>query len=394
MRIPAPLLAACMALAAGGCMPLHPANPMTADPCPELVVFSGFRWRVSTGRMQGDARWSRCQVEVRDGALVLRLSRAAGEPFLGAQLALAAGDDEAHLGFGRYEFRIDPVPSASLPPRAVFAMFSYGGPSGIDRRGVWGYNEIDVEINRSWLRTDDGREIGAPPVYTVWPAAPSGRRRTGRGSPASHHVPGRPDPDPLASPTLHTFDWAPGSVRFASRHPDDTAPFSAWTARDEELGAGAVPSAPMVPMINLWTVAGSRSRGASIEKQGCSLAYPCGAWTVVVVRSVRLPVPIHEHAGDGQHGPPGTPLSDPLVVRVTDARGRPMPDVAVEFSIMDGGGTLSCDGALASARLTTSTDADGLARAAWTLGGAGAQQVQARAVSGTQPPATFTAHLR
>lgn len=153
MRISAPLLAACVALAAAAaCVRLHPPNPMTADPCPETIEFSGFRWRVSSGRMQGDARWSRCQAEVRDGALVLRLSRAAGEPYLGAQFALAAADGEAHLGFGRYEFRIDPVPSESLPPRGVFAMFSYAGPSGIDRRGVWGYNEIDIEINRSWLR--------------------------------------------------------------------------------------------------------------------------------------------------------------------------------------------------------------------------------------------------
>jgi len=370
--------------AAGGCVPLHPANPMTADPCPEIVEFSGFRWRVSTGRMQGDARWSRCQVEVRDGALVLRLSRAAGEPFLGAQLALAAGDDEARLGFGRYEFRIDPVPSASLPPRGVFAMFSYGGPSGIDRRGVWGYNEIDVEINRSWLRTDDGRAIGTPPVYTVWPAAPSDRRRTSRISPATHHVSGRTLRDPLASPTIHTFDWAPGSVQFASRHADAAAPFSAWTADGGDLSPGAIPSAPMVPMINLWAVAS----GARIEEQDSGSDYPCGTWTVIV-RSVRLPVPIHKHAGDGQQGAPGTRLPDPLVVRVADEHDRPMSGVDVEFSVTRGGGTLTTN----ADRVTTVTDADGLARAAWILGPAGAQEAQARVVNGTRPPVAFTAAL-
>ena len=388
MRIPAPLLAACVALAAasGGCAPLYPANPtMTADPCPEIVEFSGFRWRVSTGRMQGDALWSRCQVEVRDGALVLRLSRAAREPFLGAQFALAAADGEAHLGFGRYEFRIDPVPSKSLPPQGVFAMFSYGGPSGIDRRGVWGYNEIDIEINRSWLRTDDGVEIGAPPVFTVWPAAPSGRRRTGGRTPATHHVPGLTRPDPLASPTIHAFDWAPGSVRFGSRPADDDAPFSAWTAAGDDLPSGAIPSAPMVPMINLWAVAS----GARIETQECGPDYPCGIWSVVV-QSVRLPVPIHKHAGDGQQGEPGTPLPGPLIVRVTDEHDHPMPGVAVEFSVTRGGGTLTAS----ADRVTMVTDADGLARAAWTLGPAGAQEVHARVLNGTRPLVRFSAHVR
>jgi hypothetical protein len=386
MRIPAPLLAACVALAAaaGGCVPLHPANPMTVDPCPEIVEFSGFRWRVSTGRMQGDARWSRCRAEVRDGALVLRLSRAAGEPYLGAQLALAAADGEARLGFGRYEFRIDPMPSESLPPRGVFATFSYGGPSGIDRRGVWGYNEIDIEINRSWLRTDDGLEIGTPPVYTVWPAAPSSRRRTGRRVPASHHVPGLTLPDPLSSPSIHAFDWAPGSVRFASRATDDDAPFSAWTADNDELSPGAIPSAPMVPMINLWAVAS----GARIEKQECGHEYPCGTWTVIV-RSVRLPVPIHKHAGDGQQGAPGTRLLEPLIVRVADEHDHPMSGVAVEFSVTRGGGTLTAN----ADRVTMATDADGLARAAWTLGPAGPQEAQARVVNGTRRPVAFTAVL-
>jgi len=70
MRISVPLLAACVAVAAAaGCVPLHPVNPMMPDSCPEFIEFSGFRWRVSTGRMQGDARWSRCQVEVGEDAI-------------------------------------------------------------------------------------------------------------------------------------------------------------------------------------------------------------------------------------------------------------------------------------------------------------------------------------
>jgi hypothetical protein len=138
----------------------------------------------------------------------------------------------------------------------------------------------------------------------------------------------------------------------------------------------------MVPMINLWAVAS----GARIEKQECGPEHPCGTWTVIV-RSVRLPVPIHKHAGDGQHGAPGARLSDPLTVRVADEHDYPMSGVAVEFSVTRGGGTLTAN----ADRVTMVTDADGLARAAWTLGPAQVQEVQARVVNGTRPPVAFTA---
>jgi hypothetical protein len=388
MRTPAPLFAVCAAMA-GGCTTSHvdPSTVQTAaEPCPETIEFSGLRWRVSSGRMQGDTRWSRCGVELDGGALRMTLSRAAGEPYRGAQIALAAGDDDAHLGFGRYEFLIDSVLRQALPPKGVFAMFSYGGPSGIDGRGVWGYNEIDVEINRSWLRAENGRAVGRPPVYTVWPTGPGGARPR---KPVSGHLPAQTRPDPLALPSRHVFDWAPGTVRFSSWNADQESPFFSWAAGDEEFGAGAVPSTPMVPMLNLWTVAGGRPAGTSVDEQRCGRDYPCGTWTVVV-RSVRLPIPIHKHAGDGQQGTPGTRLPDPLVVRVADERGRPMSGVSVEFTLTRGGGTLTAS----ADRVTTTTDAEGLARAVWTLGDAGAQEVEACVVNGTRSPVRFDARLR
>jgi hypothetical protein len=138
----------------------------------------------------------------------------------------------------------------------------------------------------------------------------------------------------------------------------------------------------MVPMINLWAVAS----GARIEQQECGPEHPCGTWTVIV-QSVRLPVPIHRHAGDGQQGAPGARLPDPLVVRVADEDDCAMSGVAVEFSVTRGGGTLTAD----AARVTTVTDTDGLARAAWTLGPTGPQEAQARVVNGTREPVAFTA---
>jgi hypothetical protein len=101
-------------------------------------------------------------------------------------------------------------------------------------------------------------------------------------------------------------------------------------------------------------------------------------------------VPIHKHAGDGQHGAPGARLADPLIVRVADEHDRPMSGVAVEFSVTRGGGTLTAN----ADQVTMVTDAEGLARAAWTLGPAGAQEVQARVVSGTREPVLFSAHVR
>jgi hypothetical protein len=93
------------------------------------------------------------------------------------------------------------------------------------------------------------------------------------------------------------------------------------------------------------------------------------------------PARVEKMAGDGQIGAPAGPLPDSLAVRVTSAGGRPVPGATVAWSVAAGGGTL---GAAAS-----TTDAGGIAKAAWTLGGAGAGTVTAGV--GTLPPVAFTA---
>ena len=79
--------------------------------------------------------------------------------------------------------------------------------------------------------------------------------------------------------------------------------------------------------------------------------------------------------GDGQTGPIGGQLAEPLIVRVTDTRGRPVAGATVAFSPTAG----------SLAPETATTDADGLALTQWSLGGAtGNQQVNA-SVPGSTP---------
>lgn len=81
---------------------------------------------------------------------------------------------------------------------------------------------------------------------------------------------------------------------------------------------------------------------------------------------------IRVSSGDGQVGPPNTPLPEPLVVQITDATGAPLEGLTVDFAIgssPDGGGALSAT--------TSVTDADGLASVSLTLGEAGDYSVVA-----------------
>jgi hypothetical protein len=79
-------------------------------------------------------------------------------------------------------------------------------------------------------------------------------------------------------------------------------------------------------------------------------------------------------SGGGQVGVPGHPLAHPVVVRVLDRRGAPIAGARVNF--------LASGEGLADPR-QTSTDADGYARAAWTLVKAGEQTLRVSGTGGT-----------
>jgi hypothetical protein len=76
------------------------------------------------------------------------------------------------------------------------------------------------------------------------------------------------------------------------------------------------------------------------------------------------------YAGDGQSGEVGTVLADSLVVELRTPSGNPVPNAAVTWTVVSGGGSVSPGAAR--------TDAQGRVRAAWTLGSTeGPAQVRA-----------------
>ncbi|MBB4638920.1 Ig-like domain-containing protein [Longimicrobium terrae] len=85
-------------------------------------------------------------------------------------------------------------------------------------------------------------------------------------------------------------------------------------------------------------------------------------------------------SGGGQSGSPATPLPEPVIVRVLDQRGAPVPNANLNF--------------LASAGVAfprqTRTDADGYAQTVWTLGPSAGEQTLR--VSGTGGTLTLSAN--
>lgn len=81
--------------------------------------------------------------------------------------------------------------------------------------------------------------------------------------------------------------------------------------------------------------------------------------------------------GDGQSGPAGQRLADPLVVRLRDVIGNPLPGRRVLFQVTRGGGQVAAGGEEES-RLSVMTDEQGRAQADFFLGsraGAGNHEV-------------------
>ena len=108
-----------------------------------------------------------------------------------------------------------------------------------------------------------------------------------------------------------------------------------------------------------------------------------GALVFTSLVQADAPATVVALAGGGE-GPVGGALADSLAVRVTDRHGNPVPGAEVDWSAQTGGG------AVQPARSTT--DAQGVARAQWTLGPlAGTPGQAAAATLAGLPPVAFQA---
>jgi hypothetical protein len=82
-------------------------------------------------------------------------------------------------------------------------------------------------------------------------------------------------------------------------------------------------------------------------------------------------------------GQPGTPMADSAAALVRDQYGNPVPGVTVNWAVTSGGGSVS--------PASSTTSAQGIARARWTLGGSVGTPQTLRASAGAAMNATFTA---
>jgi hypothetical protein len=105
---------------------------------------------------------------------------------------------------------------------------------------------------------------------------------------------------------------------------------------------------------------------------------------------VQLPVDVYPVpasltllGGDGQRAPAGRRVSQPVVVQVVSRSGRPIDRVPVRFVLDEGAGHVD--------PAVDSSDAQGMARALWTLGGAPGRQSLSVNADGVVSPTLVTA---
>jgi hypothetical protein len=88
-------------------------------------------------------------------------------------------------------------------------------------------------------------------------------------------------------------------------------------------------------------------------------------------------------SGDGQRAPAGRRVSQPVTVQVVSRSGRPIPGVPVRFVLEEGAGRAEPQ--------ADSSDAQGVVRANWTLGGFPGRQTLSVTAEAVASPATVTA---
>jgi hypothetical protein len=120
-------------------------------------------------------------------------------------------------------------------------------------------------------------------------------------------------------------------------------------------GATQVTGADGAARVRSWTLgttAGANALAATVS------GLPPVAFTATGVADA--PVAVAKDSGDAQSAPAGAPLSKPVVARVSDQYGNPVPGVRVTFTATAANGSPSAG--------TAATDTAGRARTGWTLG--------------------------
>jgi hypothetical protein len=147
--------------------------------------------------------------------------------------------------------------------------------------------------------------------------------------------------------------------------PPETA---SWSSSD--------PAVATVSQTGLVTAQGSGSAQITAE---------AGSVTATAqVSVVQTPTEIEKVSGDAQTAPAGTTLPSPLVVQVNDARGNPVPNATVVFTVAEGDGTTSSSTAL--------TGSDGRASTTFTTGTvSGSSQIISATIQTTALSVSFTA---
>jgi len=132
---------------------------------------------------------------------------------------------------------------------------------------------------------------------------------------------------------------------------------------------------------------------AAIDSMGNATGIAPGRTSLVATYNslvVQLPVEVYPVpasltllGGDGQRAPAGRRVSQPVMVQVVSRSGRPIEGVPVRFVLEEGAGRIE--------PTADSSDAQGMARAAWTLGGAPGRQSLSVNAEGVASPTLVTA---
>ena len=188
---------------------------------------------------------------------------------------------------------------------------------------------------------------------------------------------GAADPDP---PRADSLAVEPASASLSSI--GDTVVFRA--AIVDQYGAALAGSAtwasgdPSVFAVSASGVVTAVGNGSAVLTASFQ-----GLVATAAVTVAQAAASLEVASGDGQSARQGTTLADSVAVRVADARGSPVPGVRVAFAPADGHGSADPDSA--------ATNADGIARTAWTLGDQPGPQSLAATVARADGPSAQAA---